>query len=371
MTLVTEEARKAIETRLSSSVLETRRGEDTFNNVGVDVALADFVPTYTPPVSPGITRWEYGGVSNTWQVEGGASQQRTYRANASGGFGSIARTTNDLTSGTAGIRLNATLHRAGVDGSGETGYLLHNNGALANTVIDGLILTFQRVTASTVDTRLYTFVNGTKVDDVSLPTLAALSWTSSPEEEKAVALTYNHPTVTITVGAITAVATVTQDMTTNGHRIGLFSDAALSGSAGWRHNDVLITALTLGVPTTVAWPNRPFTVPTTVTACWVVAQPIGWTQGEGRSVGASTTRQGRLLGMMTMDICRRAGQGLGGLYTVVDVIRDLFVRAQLSVPASMSLTCYAPSGPGPVQIVDGVTIVRVKVPFEVWETIPN
>ena len=133
----------------------------------------------------------------------------------------------------------------------------------------------------------------------------------------------------------------------------------------------LETRLNTITTATVAWPNRPFTVPTTVTACWVVAQPIGWTQGEGRSIGASTTRLGMLRGVMTVDICRRAGQGLGGLYTVADAVRDLFVRAQLSVPASMSLTCYAPSGPGPVQIVDGVTIVRVKVPFEVWETIPN
>lgn len=72
-----------------------------------------------------------------------------------------------------------------------------------------------------------------------------------------------------------------------------------------------------------------------------------------------------------LDICRRAGQGLGGLYDVADDVRDLFERTQLSVPATMSVTCYAPSGPGPVQIRDGVAIVRVKVPFEVWETIPN
>lgn len=217
--------------------LETTLGIDTFSDSGgPDIALQDHVP------DSGITAWEYGGVDNTWQVEVSAMQQRTYRANATGGFGSIARSTNNLTAGNAGIRVDANLHRAGVDGSGEVGLILHNNGSLAETVVDGLILTFQRSTASVVDARLYTFVNDVKIDDVSLPDLASLSWTSSPEEEKAVSLTYNHPTVTITVGAITTTAVVTQNMTGNGSRVGMYSDQY--GSAGWRFLDLEYTALT-------------------------------------------------------------------------------------------------------------------------------
>lgn len=219
------------------------RGLDTFNETGgADINLDD--PGHTPEF--GMGGWEFGGISNSWQIEVGAGQQRAYRANGSGSNGSFARHTSDLVLPVGHAQqVTANVERAGVDGSGNSnfGLWLNNNGGIALGTTDGIFLNFMRIDSSTVRPRISVFINGALQLDEQIG--ADFTWLTNavpPLENKEVRIVYEHPTLTLYVDDVErGESTLPVDMSQNGFRFGFYSEEF--GSKGWRVRDLLVETL--------------------------------------------------------------------------------------------------------------------------------
>lgn len=118
---------------------------------------------------------------------------------------------------------------------------------------------------------------------------------------------------------------------------------------------------------TVAWPNRPVTVPQS--ASWLRVHAVRYRRGEAVLFGG-TTAKGMHFGEFQVDVLGRASTGYGPLNDIADAIRDRFNRQELTVPSGMQLICLAPSGPV-VEEERGFARVSVRIPFMVSETVPN
>jgi len=115
--------------------------------------------------------------------------------------------------------------------------------------------------------------------------------------------------------------------------------------------------------TPIAWPGIDFDPPD---GPWLQAS-IQWGDGFIETMGGSGSGTNAVVGVLTLNLFDKPGDGAGQVDSLADDARDLFNRAEVS-----GVRFDAPSGPKPGEGRTGETAWlqrTVSVPFEIVETI--
>jgi hypothetical protein len=120
-----------------------------------------------------------------------------------------------------------------------------------------------------------------------------------------------------------------------------------------------------GTTTPIAWPNVPFTPPTTSTAKWLKVDFV-WGSGAVATKGL-TGGLNRVTAFLQLTVFGPKGQGDGTLYTLAETARALFNRRRLATPYR-DICFGATSGPTPIFDESWRALV-ITAPFQVEDVI--